>query len=461
MGRDKTSANTGVRSDLKKVLIITYYWPPAGGPGVHRTLRFAKHLPEVGWQPIVLTVEKGDYPALDPSLAKQIPEDCQVFTAPALEPFKLYRRITGRHHGGELPTFILNKNSKEGFANRFAKWIRANLFIPDARIGWISKATRKGLEIISQEDIDLIFSSSPPHTVQLIARKIAAKTSKPWIADFRDPWTEAFWAAEMGNPISKYINSWLKQSVLLKASAISADNDHLARMLFSNIKRKVGDFNVVRTGIQTLRLKPVKSERFTILFFGHLSVYQSPESLFRAIECLSPHIKQEVQVLFIGRIHSDIRMLIESFDHLQIEVRDYMPHDQLMDVAQRASLLFRPVVQSSYSENSVGAKTYDYLALRKPILVLLSGPDSRRESSISKRILEETQSGGLFDYADISGIAGFIKHYFELWQRKSYILLDNEHLLEPYDTRVSVGKLAALFERTLAHNQPIGSNHDT
>jgi hypothetical protein len=174
---------------MKKVLIITYYWPPAGGPGVQRVLKFVKYLPELGWQPLVLTVKKGEYPAIDETLAKNIPPECKVFKTNIFEPSDLYKRFLGMDDKAKIPTAVLADNNP-GLKKQIANLIRLNFFIPDAKIGWKKFAVEEGLKIIETEKPDLIFSSSPPPTVHLIAKKLAAKTNLKWVADFRDPWTD-------------------------------------------------------------------------------------------------------------------------------------------------------------------------------------------------------------------------------------------------------------------------------
>ncbi|MDA3871426.1 MAG: glycosyl transferase family 1, partial [Candidatus Marinimicrobia bacterium] len=173
-------------SKMKKVLIITYYWPPAGGPGVQRVLKFAKYLPQFGWQPIILTVKNGEYSAIDESLIKEIPKECIVYKTKTFEPYNLYKKFVGKKKDEKLPTYILNTNKNDNLNNKIAKWIRANLFIPDARIGWISHIVREGMKIIEKENPDIIFSSSPPHSLQIGAKKLAKKSGLKWVADFRD-----------------------------------------------------------------------------------------------------------------------------------------------------------------------------------------------------------------------------------------------------------------------------------
>ena len=197
---------------MKKVLIITYYWPPAGGAGVQRALKFVKYLPQFGWEPIVLTVENPDSPTEDLSLLEDIPKECKVYKTKSLEPFEVYKKFTGRKSNEKIPGDILLKSDNVSLKDKLAKWVRVNLFIPDAKIGWKKYAVKKGSEIIRTENIDLIFTTSPPQTVALIGRKLAKLTGVKWIADFRDPWMEIVYYQNLNrSKITKAIDTSLEK----------------------------------------------------------------------------------------------------------------------------------------------------------------------------------------------------------------------------------------------------------
>jgi hypothetical protein len=429
---------------MKKVLIITYYWPPAGGPGVQRILRFVKYLPQMGWQPIILTVEKGNYPAIDYSLVNQIPKECKVYKTPVVEPHSLYRKFTGKGKDEKLPTFILTPKSGDSIKERLAKSIRCNIFIPDSRIGWIPYAVKTGLKILKTENIDLIFSSSPPNTVHLIAKRLAKKCSKKWIADFRDPWTEAFWARDIKKmALSEYIDLRLEKSVLRKIDASTTVSEGVAKLLSSKVENK---YVIIQNGFEPPELKKMRSDHFLILYSGHLRKYQNPRPLFQAVDTLSETIKIKTKIVFIGKVFEDFEDIFQQYKHLSIERKGYMPYKELMQFARRAGVLFNPIVRIDYANSIVGAKLYDYLALRKPILTLGD------HNSISETIMCETGSGELIEYEDIDGIADFLQRQFKIWEKDGYILLDNEDRLIPYTTRYNVERLVKLFEETLQTN---------
>jgi len=145
----------------KKVLILTYYWPPAGGPGVQRVLKLVKYLPDFGWDPIILTVKDGEYPAFDPSLEKEIPPSCRVIQTKTVEFFKAFRTLSGKGEKKPADIYVLKHRGMKP-REKFFTWIRQAFFIPDARLGWIPFAISKGAQVIREEQPDLIFSCSPP-----------------------------------------------------------------------------------------------------------------------------------------------------------------------------------------------------------------------------------------------------------------------------------------------------------
>ncbi len=215
---------------MKKVLIITYYWPPAGGPGVQRVLKFVKYLPAFGWEPIILTVENGEYPAIDESLISEIPPNLKIYKTNSFEPFNIYKNITGQK--GNIPTHVLSKSENESLIQKFSKWIRANVFIPDARVGWSQSIVKEGEKIFEIEKPDLIFSSSPPHSLQIGAMKLAKKVNSKWITDLRDPWTDGFWQKDLKR--TKYAlkkDSKFELKVLQNADSVITVSDSIVKLL--------------------------------------------------------------------------------------------------------------------------------------------------------------------------------------------------------------------------------------
>ena len=173
----------------RKVLIITYYWPPSGGAGVQRWLKFVKYLPNLGWEPVVYTVENGEYPVMDKSLNEDVSAALKVIKTPIWEPYNIYKKISGRNKNDTINSGFLAESKKSKFSENLGKWVRGNFFIPDARKYWIKPSIKYLSNFLNDNPADLIISSGPPHSTHLIAMDLKNKFQIPWVSDFRDPWT--------------------------------------------------------------------------------------------------------------------------------------------------------------------------------------------------------------------------------------------------------------------------------
>ncbi|MEA3317025.1 MAG: glycosyl transferase family 1, partial [Bacteroidota bacterium] len=173
----------------KKVLIITYYWPPSGGAGVQRWLKFAKFLPKYGWNPIIYTPENGEIPVTDKSLHKDISKETKVIKRKIWEPYTWYKKFIGQKNNQKINVGFLSENQKPKFTEKISVWIRGNFFIPDARKFWIKPSVKFLKTYLKNNNVDAIISTGPPHSMHLIAMQLQKKLNLPWIADFRDPWT--------------------------------------------------------------------------------------------------------------------------------------------------------------------------------------------------------------------------------------------------------------------------------
>ncbi len=269
---------------MKKVLIVTYYWPPAGGPGVQRILKFAKYLPEMGWEPIILTVSKGTYTALDPSLENDIPEYLKVFRSTCPEPDTLYKIFSGTKTGSTTPVGVLaaeNLNWKK----RMAHNIRLNYFIPDAKKYWRGFGVRAGKKIINDLNPDLIFSSSPPPTTHLIAHDLAKISGLPWVADFRDPWTKIHYYGENRSKRTQEKDLKLEQLVLQNCTRATCVSDHFAKLLECDDPEKI---KIVHNGFDAADFIPNKnkSDKFKMTYIGGLNPNRYYRSFFENLQSL-------------------------------------------------------------------------------------------------------------------------------------------------------------------------------
>lgn len=427
---------------MKKVLIITYYWPPAGGPGVQRVLKFAKYLPSFGWEPVVLTVKNGEYPALDATLEKEVPKGCTVYRTPSIEPFGLYKKFTGAQSGETIPVGVLTQEGVN-WKKKVAGWARLNLFVPDARIGWLPYAVRKGKAIISREKPALIFSSSPPHTVQLIAKKLAKWSKLPWVADFRDPWTGIYHYDEAPKGmLSNRLDKYFENQVLTSADRITAVSPGFFNTKIKMIRLPNGydyeDLDRINTSSN--------NRRFTIRYMGSLKIRQYVDSFFTVLEELS-WIKEYLnnfQFDIIGQVDPlVIEYIRKKSIRFPVKIHGYLDHEKAVRLIANADMLVHIVGRSRNSRAVVGGKLFEYLMVQKPVLAY--GPVDGQAS----QILQETGLGRMFDYENKESARAFILENYNDWKfgtTDSHIKKDN---IEKYERKQLTRKLAYIFEEQI------------
>lgn len=421
---------------MKKALIITYYWPPAGGPGVQRILNIVENLPKNGWEPIVLTVKKPSAPAIDKSLLSRIPQNCKIYKTRTSEPFEVYKKLTGKKAGSALPKNI-SLEKQASFSEKLSHWIRANLFIPDARKGWKRFLVREGMHIIKNEKPDLIFSTSPPHSLQLGAMSLAKKSGLPWIADLRDPWTEAYWESTMPKTkASEKKNQNYEKQVLNYADHITTVGKGIAGLLQNKTNKPI---SVIYNGFRKVDNSKTSSEYFEIVHLGNLSAMQSCNELFEAIELIAPVLKKQIKLVFIGTLAKEHQIKLKKMTHVQFELLDFLPYNDMIKRARQSSLLFLPRLNSSYSKSLISAKLFDYLALNRPILAIAD-----KYSDIAV-ILKDCGAGKSFERENISSIQDYIEQHINKTIENS---IDPEKL-KSYSLESNIVALIEKFEELL------------
>lgn len=386
----------------KKVLIITYYWPPAGGPGVQRVLKFAKYLPEFGWEPIILTVKNGDYPAIDESLEKDIPPTLKVFKTKTLEPFTIYKLLTGGKKSDKIDTYVLKRENKSLIHN-ISVWIRNNLFIPDARIGWYPFAVKAAKRIIIKEKPDIILSSSPPHSLQLVAKKISRKYNLPWVEDLRDPWEEiAFNQGNKRTQLAKYLDSKLELSTFKNAQSIVTISNDIA----NTIKHKSNNNNchVIYNGYDfETEYYADQNKDLTIVYSGTIGETRIP---YAFLEAAQQFIGREtsLKIKFVGFTCDKLR---EEVDRLElnnyVDYLGYVTNSESIKELQNASVLLLIIDNVPNNKGIVTGKVFEYIGCKKPILAIGNTVGD------ASKILEEYDCGKMFDYADVDGILEYLE----------------------------------------------------
>jgi len=389
----------------KHVLIITYYWPPAGGPGVQRVLKFVKYLPQFGWEPIILTVKDGEYQAIDESLESDISETLIVFKTRVIGLYCLFKKFTGRK---TIPTHQLSIGKNDSLFSRLSRWVRLNIILPDGRIGWYPFAVAGGRKIIENEKVDLIFSSGPPHSLHLIARSLAKKYSISWVADFRDPWTERFYYEENKRSFfAKILDLYLEKNILTHANRITTVSMGLKALLEQKVSPS--KMEVIYNGYDETDFKtsPIEKTDNSIIIssIGTLSRTQTPNVLFKAIEELrNEGITKSIYLHFAGTIHPAIRDDINDRYHINdiTTYHGYLSHMDAIEMMRKSDFLILVIPKTKNNVGIITGKLFEYLRAAAPI-ILIGPPDSD-----AAKILRETHTGFSIGYDSVPEMKNII-----------------------------------------------------
>jgi glycosyltransferase involved in cell wall biosynthesis len=387
----------------KKILIITYYWPPCGGAGVQRWLKFAKHLPEYGWEPIVLTVDPAyaQYPAIDESLVKDINPSLKVYTTRAHNYFlygfgKKREKVAG---GIAL--------SKKGLLNHAARFIRGNFFIPDPRKGWNRFALPRAMELIKNEKINYIITTSPPHSTQLIGLKLKSLfPSVKWICDLRDPWTDIYYYGKFyGTCPARRYDKRLEAKVMEHADKIITVGKSLGELFASKLKDTRGKISVVSNGYDEDDFQGTytrEKEKLIITYVGTLTDQYPVEPVINALSVLQDRNKV-FELNIVGQCPAEIKRtisakLIEDY----VNFIPYLSHEKAIKKMAGSTVLLLLIPDHKGNKMIITGKLYEYLRTGLPVLLI--GP----EDGDAAEIVRECKAGRSFSKTDVEGILNYL-----------------------------------------------------
>lgn len=453
---------------MKKALIISYYFPPSGGPGVQRILKFVRYLPEFGWEPIVLTVEDGDFPARDGSLLSEIPANIKIYRTKIFEPYNLYRSLTGKGKNTAIDVENINKDGGKKFPELIAEFIRATFFIPDARRGWLRYAVKEGKEIIDEEKPDLIFSSAPPYTCALIAMKLKRYYYKiygkqiPWISDFRDAWT-GYLTSPKRWLIPAAIDSGYELKTLEEADAVTMvatgikdDFDNKYPFISKNKK-----YFLIRNGFDSEDYRDIpfgmrKNYRFTIVYTGSMYGKRNPFFLISSLSELVKNGKVDInriKFIFVGRMGADIFDFIHNCELKEIiEHVPYVPHTESIKFLLKSDAMLLLIDEDKYSKMILSGKVFEYLGAAlltgKPILAI--APEGEAAD-----LIRETSAGEIIPHNNKEYLSKvFMKYYNAFLSGKKEVSSVNREAVKQYERKLLTGKLAEVFEKISMDQSP-------
>ncbi|SDL86025.1 glycosyltransferase family 4 protein [Kriegella aquimaris] len=420
---------------MKKVLIITYYWPPAGGPGVQRWLKFVKYLPEFDVEPIVYIPENPHYPIQDTSLMAEIPQGVPIYKYKIFEPYRLAGLLSSKKTKRISSGIIKTKDPS--VLEKAMLWIRGNFFIPDARKFWVGPSVKFLSELIVKEQIETIITTGPPHSVHLIGQQLKEKHNVKWVTDFRDPWTSIGYHKKLRlSAVSQKKHKKLERSVLNAADQLIVTSE-TTKKEFEQITNK--PIAVITNGYDTgFKGKVDIDKSFTIAHVGSLLTGRNPENLWRALSQLASEnavFRNELQLDFLGVVSQDVMESLNRYELMPyVKLKGYVSHAQAVRRQQGAQVLLLVEIDSEETAGIIPGKIFEYMAAKRPILAI--GPKNWEV----RNLINETQTGEVFDYKSTTQLKNVLLDWFKAYKKGA--LTVNSKNIEKYSRKELTRKLA-------------------
>ncbi|RAR48543.1 glycosyltransferase family 4 protein [Flavobacterium lacus] len=396
----------------KKILIITYYWPPAGGPGVQRWLKFVKYLPDFGFEPHVYIPENPTYPIVDEKLLEQVSNKAIIIKNKIIEPYR-WASFFSKKNTKKISSGIIPSKKKQALIEKVMLWIRGNFFIPDARILWVKPSVVFLKEYIEKHQIETIITTGPPHSLHLIGLQLKKQTNIKWIADFRDPWTTIGYHKElMLNEKSEKKHKELEKSVLNSADIIIVTSP-TTKNEFAKLTSK--PIEVITNGYDVEKVaKTELDEKFTIAHIGSFLSDRNPRILWKALKELvkeNNEFAADFQLKLIGKVSQDVLESIDEFKLTKfVNNLGYLSHNEAVLHQRTSQVLLLIEIDSEETRCIIPGKLFEYMVSDRPIIAI--GP----KASDFETILKETNTGQFFTYDEKSKVKEIILTYYQLYK---------------------------------------------
>lgn len=436
---------------MKKALILTYYWPPSGGAGVQRWLRFVKHLRNFGWEPVIYTVDNPQYAVYDESLINEIPEGIETIKLKINEPNNFFAKLSflSKNNNSLIYNNQQQKDSKMSILQKTMWFIRGNLFIPDARCLWIKPSVKYLSKVLANNHYDIIVSSGPPHSLHLIAKELKEKFNIPWYADFRDPWTSMDYLKEM------FLTTYAKRKHMRLEKSIIDSADEIivvGRTMFNEFKENYNrDAVIIYNGYNEIKENsaPFKlDEKFTIVHIGSFLKNRNCNDLWEVLSEMVDEDKsfsKNFEIKLVGKVDSIVLDAIEKYNlNAFLNKIDYVPFEKTQEYLYSAQILLLPIDRIANAEFVLTGKLFEYLKSKRPILLL--GPTKGDAADI----LQSCKAGYCCDFDDKETIKKTLYYLYNLY-------LENNNNIDSVNVTQFSGyeltkKLALLFDNITKTN---------
>lgn len=435
---------------MKRVLIISYYWPPTGGSGVQRWVKFAKYLPQEGWQPVIYTPENPEQLAVDASLEAEVPAEAEIVKTRIIEPYELYRKFLRKSGHGKAAVEVNPVNAQnKSLLQKAAMWVRGNLFRPDPRCLWIGPSVRFLKNYLKDHPVDLIVSTGPPQSMHMIGRRLSLETGLPWIADFRDPWTKIFYFKHLSMmPSTQKWHRRMEKKVLDDASAVVAVSPLVQQEFQAMTQTSV---ELITNGFDECDFPEGRSEEaaggpdkdFVITHTGLFAADGNPTVLWKVLadKCKADDsFRNHLKIKLVGKTDSQITDSLEAAGLSDNVINlGYQPHAVAVEEQRAASLLILPLRKEPEYKAVLPGKLFEYLASWRPVLGI-----GQTDGAMSI-ILNTTKTGLVLDWNDEASLARFIEL---CWQRhlRGELTVEDADLTQ-FTRKELTRRMAALFDR--------------
>ena len=423
---------------MKRALIITYYWPPAGGPGVQRWLKFVTYFKDFGIEPVVFIPDNPHYPLQDKSIVSEIPEGIEIIRFPIKEPYGFAKIFSKKKTNQVSSGIITNKN--QSVLEKLLLWIRGNFFIPDARIGWVKPAVGFLKEYLDKNDMDIVISSGPPHSLHLIGMALKEKLGIKWVADFRDPWTTIHYHQSLRLNKRAQKKHLKLESKVLNNSDLVVVTSARTKKEFQNITSV--PIEVISNGYDILeKIEPNLDAQFSIAHIGSLLTNRNPELLWEILSELKDENKvfsKNLLIKLVGAVSEDV---LESLAALGLtenyKTLGYVSHQEAIQIQHDAQVLLLVEMDSPETKSIIPGKLFEYVAANRPILAI--GP----EGSDVEGIIKETNTGVYFKYTDKKKLKQQLQLYYEAYLKAN--LNVNSKNIEKYSRSALTKSLSTIL----------------
>ena len=424
----------------KKVLIITYYWPPAGGSGVQRWLKFSKYLRGFDIEPVIYTIDNPSYPILDKSSESEIPKDLEILKQAIFEPNSMLS-FFGRNNKKESAGFL---NPNPTFLGKIVQYIRANYFIPDARKFWIQPSVNFLSNYLENNHIDAIITTGPPHSMHLIGLELKKKLGIKWISDFRDPWTEIDYFQQL--PLTKKATKKhqdLEQEVLINSDMVVVVGETMKDKFLKHTNR----IEVLTNGFDTIEtsLTQELDEKFSITHVGLMNSDRNPTILWEVLNEISNtnlNFKNDLRIKLIGKLDDAVIQDLKVFDHNTIETIPYLDHKDVSKYQASSQVLLLSINEVPSAKGIITGKIFEYLQAKRPILAI--GP----EDGDAAMILKNTNAGTIIGFKNKTVLKATILNLYKDY--KEGVLFVKSINIEQYHRKNITSQLAEVIKKVVS-----------